>query len=55
MDTLLLHLVFFIFRQSLFLNLAGGVDRGMWNVLYLFLNHKQFEAIFKGVTVELLG
>lgn len=20
-----------------------GVDRGMWNVLYLFLNHKQFE------------
>ena len=22
---------------------TGGVDRGMWNVLYLFLNHKQFE------------
>ena len=22
-----------------------GVDRGMWNVLYLFLNHKQFEEL----------
>jgi len=22
---------------------AEGVDKGMWNVLYLFLNHKQFE------------
>lgn len=30
-----------------FFDLAGGVDRGMWNVLYLFLNHKQFEAIFQ--------
>lgn len=29
--------------------LCPGVDRGMWNVLYLFLNHKQFEdgAILK--------
>ena len=24
---------------------VSGVDRGMWNVLYLFLNHKQFEEL----------
>ena len=46
---------FFHISQTPFFKISPGVDRGMWNVLYLFLNHKQFEAIFNGVTVELPG
>ena len=56
MDTLFAASCFFhLSAKPFFLNLAGGVDRGMWNVLYLFLNHKQFEAIFNGLTLELPG